>query len=156
MASACSSSPSSLSAPSSDVIHLRKEHPIAVLDATPAPLTGIGPLARRRTHPPQRRSGNRQRATAMAPSPSEIDVAPTSTTRRTPRCRGRHPRRGTRPALRYDRGSTGVEVALSADAGDTMLTLRHTLLPAGIADEPHAGWGHFLPLLCTAIEGAAS
>ena len=53
-------------------------------------------------------------------------------------------------------GSTRVEVTLTADAGDTIMTLRHTGLPAGIADEHQAGWGHFLPLLVDAVEGAAS
>jgi uncharacterized protein YndB with AHSA1/START domain len=53
-------------------------------------------------------------------------------------------------------GSTRVEVILTADAGDTIMTLRHTGLPTAIADEHHAGWGHFLPLLAAAVDGAAS
>jgi uncharacterized protein YndB with AHSA1/START domain len=53
-------------------------------------------------------------------------------------------------------GSTRVEVSLTAEAGETIMTVRHTGLPIAVADEHHAGWGHFLPLLVTAIEGAAS
>jgi uncharacterized protein YndB with AHSA1/START domain len=53
-------------------------------------------------------------------------------------------------------GSTRVEVTLIADAGDTIMTLRHSGLPAAFADEHHAGWGHFLPLLRDAVEGASS
>jgi uncharacterized protein YndB with AHSA1/START domain len=52
--------------------------------------------------------------------------------------------------------STRVEVTLTADAGDTIMTLRHTGLPAAFAEEHRAGWGHFLPNLVTAVEGAAS
>ena len=53
-------------------------------------------------------------------------------------------------------GSTRVEVTLTADAGDTIMTLRHSGLPAAVADEHDAGWGHFLPLLVSAVEGVAS
>jgi uncharacterized protein YndB with AHSA1/START domain len=53
-------------------------------------------------------------------------------------------------------GSTRVEVSLTAEAGETIMTVRHTGLPIAVADEHHAGWGHFLPLLVTAVEGAAS
>ena len=53
-------------------------------------------------------------------------------------------------------GSTRVEVTLTADSGDTIMTLRHSGLRARFADQHHAGWGHFLPLLVLAFEGAAS
>jgi uncharacterized protein YndB with AHSA1/START domain len=49
-------------------------------------------------------------------------------------------------------GSTRVEVTLTADAGDTIMTLRHTGLPAAIADEHRSGWEHFLPLLAAAVD----
>jgi uncharacterized protein YndB with AHSA1/START domain len=48
-------------------------------------------------------------------------------------------------------GSTRVEVTLTADAGDTILTLRHTGLPAAHADEHRAGWALFLPRLAAAV-----
>jgi uncharacterized protein YndB with AHSA1/START domain len=44
-------------------------------------------------------------------------------------------------------GSTRVEVTLAPDAGDTILTLRHTGIPAAEADRHRAGWGYFLPRL---------
>jgi uncharacterized protein YndB with AHSA1/START domain len=47
-------------------------------------------------------------------------------------------------------GSSTVEITLVPDAGDTILTLRHTGLPAAHADEHLAGWDHFLPLLAEA------
>jgi uncharacterized protein YndB with AHSA1/START domain len=53
-------------------------------------------------------------------------------------------------------GSTRVEVTLTADAGDTVLTLRHTGLPAAVADQHRVGWSHFLPLLVAAVAEAAS
>lgn len=53
-------------------------------------------------------------------------------------------------------GSTRVEVTLAGDGGDTILTLRHTGIPVGWAEEHKAGWGHFLPLLADAVEKAAS
>lgn len=37
------------------------------------------------------------------------------------------------------------------DAGDTVLTLRHTGLPAAWATEHAGGWSHFLPLLAEAV-----
>lgn len=49
-------------------------------------------------------------------------------------------------------GSTRVEVTLTADAGDTIMTLRHTGLPAAIADEHRSGWEHFLPMLAAAVD----
>ena len=51
--------------------------------------------------------------------------------------------------------STRVEVTLTADAGDTILTLRHSGLPADNVEEHSAGWGHFLPLLATAAKRVA-
>jgi uncharacterized protein YndB with AHSA1/START domain len=50
-------------------------------------------------------------------------------------------------------GSTQVEVTLATEGGDTILTLRHSGLPAAHADEHRAGWGHFLPRLADAIAG---
>jgi uncharacterized protein YndB with AHSA1/START domain len=47
-------------------------------------------------------------------------------------------------------GSTKVEVTLVDQGGDTILTLRHTGLPAEHADEHRGGWAHFLPLLADA------
>ena len=47
--------------------------------------------------------------------------------------------------------STQVEITLTADAGDTILTLRHTGLPAAQADQHRSGWAHFLPLLAKAV-----
>jgi uncharacterized protein YndB with AHSA1/START domain len=48
-------------------------------------------------------------------------------------------------------GSTLVEVTLAAQEGDTILTLRHTGLPASDADEHGAGWTAHLPRLVEAI-----
>jgi uncharacterized protein YndB with AHSA1/START domain len=48
--------------------------------------------------------------------------------------------------------STRVEVTLKPDAGDTIMTLRHTGLPAPIVDEHRSGWEHFLPLLAAAAD----
>ena len=47
-------------------------------------------------------------------------------------------------------GSTRVEVTLAAEGGDTIMTLRHTGLPAPEADLHRSGWEHFLPLLAAA------
>jgi uncharacterized protein YndB with AHSA1/START domain len=51
-------------------------------------------------------------------------------------------------------GSTRVEVTLTADAGDTIMTLRHTGIPAAYADEHLSGWGHFLSVLAATAAGA--
>jgi len=51
-------------------------------------------------------------------------------------------------------GSTRVEVTLVADDGDTIMTLRHTGIPAEIAGQHDAGWQHFLPLLAAAATTA--
>ncbi|HEX9683269.1 MAG TPA: SRPBCC domain-containing protein [Acidimicrobiales bacterium] len=50
----------------------------------------------------------------------------------------------------------GSTAELDPRPGDTIMTLRHSGLPAGFADEHQAGWGHFLPLLDSAVERAAS
>ncbi len=49
-------------------------------------------------------------------------------------------------------GSSRVEVSFIADAGDTIMTLRHTGIPAFEARRHAEGWGHFLPLLVEAAE----
>ena len=53
-------------------------------------------------------------------------------------------------------GSTRVEITLTDDGGDTIMTLRHTGIPAAIAEEHRAGWAHFLPLLAAAVERPAT
>ncbi len=52
-------------------------------------------------------------------------------------------------------GSTRVEITLTDDAGDTILTLRHTGIPAAASDEHRAGWALFLPRLVDAVNAAA-
>ena len=49
-------------------------------------------------------------------------------------------------------GQSRVEVTLIEDAGDTILTLRHTGIPDAFADLHASGWSHFLPLLAAAAE----
>lgn len=49
-------------------------------------------------------------------------------------------------------GASRVEVTLTADAGDTILTLRHTGVPDAFAELHASGWSHFLPILVTAAE----
>ena len=44
-------------------------------------------------------------------------------------------------------GSTRVEVTLAPDGDATVLTLRHSGLPASQADEHAGGWSHFLGVL---------
>lgn len=44
-------------------------------------------------------------------------------------------------------GSTRVEVTLTPDGDDTIMTLRHSGIPAALADEHRSGWAHFLPIL---------
>jgi uncharacterized protein YndB with AHSA1/START domain len=53
-------------------------------------------------------------------------------------------------------GSTRVEVTLVAEAGDTILTLRHTGLPAADAGQHAAGWSLYLPRLAAAIDPHAA
>jgi uncharacterized protein YndB with AHSA1/START domain len=50
-------------------------------------------------------------------------------------------------------GSSRVEVTLADDDGDTILTLRHTGLPASDRGRHADGWREHLPLLVRAIEG---
>jgi uncharacterized protein YndB with AHSA1/START domain len=51
-------------------------------------------------------------------------------------------------------GSTRVEVTLTPDGGDTIMTLRHTGLPDRFAAEHRSGWGHVLPALVAAVDEA--
>ena len=44
-------------------------------------------------------------------------------------------------------GESRVEVTLVEDAGDTILTLRHTGIPDSMAELHASGWSHFLPIL---------
>jgi uncharacterized protein YndB with AHSA1/START domain len=48
-------------------------------------------------------------------------------------------------------GSTQVEVTLTADGDDTILSLRHTELPPAARDEHRRGWAHFLTQLARAV-----
>jgi len=47
-------------------------------------------------------------------------------------------------------GASRVEITLVEDEGDTILTLRHTGIPASAAELHNAGWAHVLPLLVAA------
>lgn len=47
-------------------------------------------------------------------------------------------------------GSTRVEVVLTPDGDGTLLTLRHSVLPADEVGNHTAGWGHFLGILAGA------
>jgi uncharacterized protein YndB with AHSA1/START domain len=47
-------------------------------------------------------------------------------------------------------GSSRVEVTFVADAGDTIMTLRHSGIPEVYADLHRSGWSQFLPLLAEA------
>ncbi len=49
-------------------------------------------------------------------------------------------------------GESRVEVTLVEDAGDTIMTLRHTGLPVTFAEHHASGWSHFLPILATAAD----
>ena len=49
-------------------------------------------------------------------------------------------------------GASRVEVTLIEDAGDTILTLRHTGIPDAFADMHAAGWSHFLSILAAAAD----
>lgn len=48
-------------------------------------------------------------------------------------------------------GSTRVEVTLVPDGPDTVLTLRHSDVPARYTSEHGEGWGHHLALLASAV-----
>jgi uncharacterized protein YndB with AHSA1/START domain len=50
-------------------------------------------------------------------------------------------------------GSSRVEVTLAEDDGDTILTLRHSNLPATDRGLHRAGWEQHLPHLAQAVEG---
>ena len=50
-------------------------------------------------------------------------------------------------------GGSRVEVTLIEDAGDTIMTLRHSGLPDAAAEHHASGWSHFLPILAAAVEG---
>lgn len=47
-------------------------------------------------------------------------------------------------------GSSTVEVTLVADAGDTIMVLRHTGIPDAYVDLHRSGWEQFLPRLADA------
>jgi uncharacterized protein YndB with AHSA1/START domain len=51
-------------------------------------------------------------------------------------------------------GSTRVEVTFTPADGDTIMTLRHSGLPAADAEEHQVGWARFLPRLTAAIDRA--
>jgi uncharacterized protein YndB with AHSA1/START domain len=53
-------------------------------------------------------------------------------------------------------GSSTVEVNLVAEAGDTILTLRHTDIPDAYIDLHRSGWALFLPLLVGAAASEAT
>ena len=50
-------------------------------------------------------------------------------------------------------GSTTVEITLQAEGDDTLVTLRHSGLPADAVDDHTMGWDHFLERLITAGGG---
>lgn len=51
-------------------------------------------------------------------------------------------------------GSTRVEVTFTADGDDTVMTLRHTEMPAEAAADHEQGWAHFLAVLAETAGGA--
>ncbi|MBA3742186.1 SRPBCC domain-containing protein [Sporichthya sp.] len=51
-------------------------------------------------------------------------------------------------------GSSRVEVTLVADGGDTVLTLRHSGIPARYGDDHAEGWAHELCRLAEAVQTA--
>jgi uncharacterized protein YndB with AHSA1/START domain len=52
-------------------------------------------------------------------------------------------------------GSTRVEITLTADGGGTIMTLRHSGIPAIDANDHRSGWGYFLAQLAHAASGPA-
>ena len=48
-------------------------------------------------------------------------------------------------------GGSRVEVTLIEDAGDTIMTLRHTGIPDALAALHASGWSNILPLLVAAV-----
>ena len=53
-------------------------------------------------------------------------------------------------------GSSRVEVLLVSDAGDTIVTLRHSGIPDAYAELHRSGWSQFLPLLAAAASSETS
>lgn len=53
-------------------------------------------------------------------------------------------------------GSSRVEVTLVADAGDTIMTLRHIDIPEADRGVHRTGWAQFLPLLADSASRASS
>lgn len=53
-------------------------------------------------------------------------------------------------------GTTLVEVMLTVDAGDTIMTLRHSDIPEAYFDLHGSGWALFLPLLAGAATSETS
>ncbi|MEP7203920.1 MAG: SRPBCC domain-containing protein [Ilumatobacteraceae bacterium] len=53
-------------------------------------------------------------------------------------------------------GESRVEVTLMEDAGDTIMTLRHTGIPDAFAELHASGWSHFLADLATAANQATA
>jgi len=51
-------------------------------------------------------------------------------------------------------GSSRVEVTFAADAGNTILTLRHDGLPDDATDPHRDGWAHYLPRLAVTASDA--
>ena len=49
-------------------------------------------------------------------------------------------------------GGSRVEVTLIEDAGDTIMTLRHTGIPDTFAELHASGWSHFLALLAATAD----
>jgi uncharacterized protein YndB with AHSA1/START domain len=49
-------------------------------------------------------------------------------------------------------GESRVEVTLIEEAGETIMTLRHTGIPEAAAEMHASGWSRFLPILATAVD----
>ena len=49
-------------------------------------------------------------------------------------------------------GESTVEVTLIEDAGDTILTLRHTGVPHAATEMHSSGWSHFLAILARTVD----
>jgi uncharacterized protein YndB with AHSA1/START domain len=50
-------------------------------------------------------------------------------------------------------GESRVEVTLVEDAGDTIMTVRHTGIPDALAELHDSGWSQFLAALVSAVTG---
>ena len=114
------------------------------------------------------RTGPIRRACACGgrprPSSTRGPAGPVESTRRVAgSCRASSSswcRRATRVHVRVgaDRGacsaaaSMRVEVRFVADAGDTIMTLRHSGIPASEAGRHNEGWDYFLPLLVDVVQ----